>query len=96
VVAVNDLDIYAGVGHTAGYLSQLAGLVLPQPLDKNLADAEDFDTNGFESLSGCVAVFEKKMHIALAVNNPAASALDTDASSAKSLAHAGHFAWFVF
>jgi hypothetical protein len=46
VVAVNDLDIHAGVGHAASDLSQLAGLVLPQPLNQDFLNAENLDAGG--------------------------------------------------
>ena len=58
--------------------------------------SKHFDTNLFECLSCRFAILEEKMHVAFAVDDPTAAALDANAGRTESFAHPSHLAGFVF
>jgi hypothetical protein len=96
MIAVNDLDIHARVGHSPGYLALLAGNVLPQLLHKDLTNIRNLNTDVLERFACSFAVIEQKMHMPDAVNHPTAAALNTYAGRTERLAHSCHLAGFVF
>jgi hypothetical protein len=90
MVAVDDLDIDSGIRHPARDLSELSRHILSQLLREDLANIEHLDPNVFERASSSFAIFEKKMHIALSVDDPTAAAFDAHTGSSECFAHPRH------
>ena len=90
MIAVNDLDIHARVGHAAGDHAQLAGNILSEFLNEHLANIEDLDADILLTRFSRFAVLEKKMHRRLTIRDPTAAALDANAGRTKCLAHLSH------
>jgi hypothetical protein len=61
VVAVEGLDVDSGVGHAAGEFAELAGLVLTEAEDDDVALGENADAGGLEGAAGEVSVMEEKV-----------------------------------
>lgn len=89
VVAVEDFDVDAGVGHAAGELAELAGFGLIEALDEDVVDRENLDARGFERIVRGVAVLKQKVRDAAAVDDPGAAAFDAHAGAAERVAHFG-------
>src|SRR5690348_8879719 len=67
VIAVEDFDVDAGIGHAAGELAQLSRLGLIEALNQDVVDGEDLDACGFEGVAGGIAVREQKVRDAAGV-----------------------------
>jgi hypothetical protein len=92
VIAVQDFDVHAGLGHSAREQAELAGDILLQPLNDDVPFCEDADAGRFEGTSGGRAINEEKVGDASAVNHPRSAALDTETGAAQGLAHLGESA----
>ena len=95
VVAIQDFDVDARRGHTAGDFAELAGLRLVQTLDQHIAHRQHANSCGFESFTGVRAIFEQKMRNPLTIDHESAATLDADASVAQSFTHLRQRAWTV-
>src|SRR5439155_19618119 len=60
VIAVENLDVDARVGHSSGELAELTGDVLLQPLHQHLALGKDLDAGGLERLARGRTVMERE------------------------------------
>jgi hypothetical protein len=96
VVAVEDLDIDAGVSHPAREQTELAGHVLLQSLNEHLSILENPDASFLERRAGGRSVHEKEVGYAAAVHHPSSSALDAHPGAAQSLSHLGESSRPVF
>ncbi len=70
VVTVEDFDVHAGFGHTAGEQAELARYVLLQALNEHVSFGEDADARGFERGSSGGAVFDEEVSDAFAARRP--------------------------
>jgi hypothetical protein len=95
VVAVEDFDIDAGIGHPARQLPQLAWHSLLQTLDDHLSHSQHPDTNGLECLAGRSAVSEEEMGGTASPCDPCAATLDADTGATQCFAHVGEGAGMV-
>src|SRR5258707_1285127 len=89
VVAVEDLDVDAGLGHATGEEAELAGQVLLQADGDDVALGDDTDALRFERAAGAGAILEQEVGDAAAVDDPGAAPLDADAGAPQAFAHLG-------
>jgi hypothetical protein len=89
VVAVQDLDIEAGVGHVAGDPSELTRKRLTQTQDYDVANCEHAQPRCFEGPAGGVAIVKKKVAHALATYYERSAAFDAYSGAAKGFTHKG-------
>lgn len=95
VVAVEDLDVDARVGHPARNLAELTWRSLVQSLDQDLPFFQNMDACRFKRFASGRAILEEKVRNALAVDNEGASALDAHSRAAQRLAHLCKCAWSI-
>jgi hypothetical protein len=69
--------------------AELAGALLIQLLDEDLAIGQDADARRGERSTGGCAVLDQEVRDAAAVHGKSAAALDADAGAAEGLAHLG-------
>lgn len=74
VVAVEDFDVDAGLGHPARELAELTGLGLVQPLHQGLPFGEHADAGRFERPARGGSVREQEVGDAGAVDDEGAAA----------------------
>ncbi len=86
VIAVENLDVDASVGHPAADLAELAGFVLPETLDEHLTYGEHAKAGGDEGVPRRGPVGHKEVGRAAAVDDPGAATLDADARAISSCA----------
>lgn len=96
MVAVQDFDVDASLGHPAREQTELTGHVLLQSLSEHLSFREDLDARRFQRLAGGGSVREEKMGDALTAHDPSPSAFDAHSRAAQSLSHVGESARPVF
>ena len=96
MVAVQDFDVDASLGHSAREQPELTGHVLLQPLNEHFLFGEDLDASRFQRPAGGSSVRKEEMSHALAAHDPSPSAFDADSSAAQSLSHIGESAGAVF
>jgi hypothetical protein len=96
MIAVEDFDVDACLGHPAREQTELAGDVLLQALNENLSFRKHADSGRFESRFSGGSVREKEMGDASAIDNPGATSLDAHAGMAQRLTHFGQSPWAVF
>ena len=96
VVAVEDLDVDAGLRHPAREQAELTGHVLLQSLNEHFPFREDSDAGGLERLAGGGSVSKEEMSDASAVHDPGPSPLDAHSGATQSLTHLRESARPVF
>jgi hypothetical protein len=89
VVAIQHLDVDAGLGHLTGQLAELSGHGLAQAQADDIADLEHPNTGKLKSASGGFAVGKKKVRGTALTYQPGATAFDTDAGSTQGITHLG-------
>src|SRR5262245_21297760 len=87
VVAVQDLDIDAGLRHAPGQHAELAGNRLLEPLHDHLALGEHLDAGRLERAPGRGAVCKEKVCPACGPHDPCATALDAHSGATERFAH---------
>ncbi len=96
VVAVDDLDVDAGLGHSARDLAELTWLGLVQSLHEHLPFFLNANARRFERPASSGPILEEEVSDALAVDDEGASALDAHPGVAQGVAHLGQCARSVF
>ena len=81
VVAVEDFDVDAGVGHAAGELAELSRFGLIEALDEDVVHRENFDARRFERIAGGVAIFKEEVRDTAYIDDPCAAAFDAHAGA---------------
>ncbi len=89
VVAIEDLDVDAGVRHPAADLAELTWLGLVEPLDDNVSLRQNRDSGILERAPGGGSVLEEEVGHATALDDERAAALDADTGAAERVAHIG-------
>jgi len=95
VVAVEDFDVDARVGHPPRELSELTGPALVQTLDDDLTFVKNLDARGLESPARGGAVLEEEVGDTETVDDEGASSLDAHARTPKGIAHGGQGTWAI-
>jgi len=89
VVAVQNLDVDARLGHPARQQAELTGQVLLQSLNQHFPLGENLNAGRFQRPAGARSVGKEKMGHALPGHDPGPSTFDAHARAAQSLAHLG-------
>src|SRR5262249_53841004 len=89
MIAVQPLDIHAGLGHAPGQHAELAWNRLLEPLHDDGALLDHLDAGGLESAPRRGAVGEEEVRRALPSHHPRAAALDAHAGPPERFAHLG-------
>lgn len=89
MVAVENLDVHAGLGHPARELPELAGEVLPESLQKHLALSDDADVGGLERRPRSGTVLEQEVADGSALGDPCSATLGAHPGAAQRVSHVG-------
>ena len=89
MIAVQDLDVYAGVGHAAAEQAKLTGHILPQTLDQNVSLGHYLNAGPNERVARRGGIFDQKMSDAFSLHDPRATAFNADTGAAERFAHVG-------
>lgn len=95
MVAVEDFDVDARVGHPSRELAELTGPVLVQSLDHDLTFFKNLDARGLERPARGGAVLEKEVGDTATVDDEGASSLDAHARTPQGIAHRGQGTWAI-
>ncbi len=96
VIAVEDLDVDAGLGHFSRNFSKLARFSLVQSLYKNLPLFNNPDARGLQRIPRLGSILNEKVGYAVTVDDPCSSPLNAYPSLAKCLSHVGQCARAIF
>ena len=95
MVAVQNLDVHARMGHGPAEQAQLTRPVLVEALHQNLSDGDDRDACCLERRTRKLTVRHEEVSDTDTSDDPHAAALDAHAPSSQRLAHQGKLAGFV-
>jgi hypothetical protein len=95
MVAVQDFDVDAALGHSPCEQAELTWNGLLQSLDEYLPFGDDADASRFKCLSRSGPVLEEEMGDAHAINDPGPPTLDAHAGAAQCFTHFGESAGSV-
>ncbi len=83
MVAVQDFDVHAGLGHPSCNHAELTGDCLFQALYEHLSFCHHADANAFKGCAGCGCVLEEKMSYAIVSYDPGPASLDAHGMVAR-------------
>jgi hypothetical protein len=96
MVAVEDLNVDAGLRHPLRQLTELPWLSLIQSLNQNVTLFDDLNAGSFQRLAGSGPICEEEVGHTLAINDERAAALNAYSGAAQGVAHLGQCAGTVF
>jgi len=87
MIAVEDLDVDAILGHPAGQLPELSRDGLVEALRDDLSHTRDADARRFKGVPCGVAIFEQEVGYSLTLDDERSTALHAHAPASQRLTH---------